>query len=212
MGLDNIHADPSRILGWTWYVFRRKLWFINCCSFWAFATDITSPESGKKGFSLVVMIGQIGGILGPAVLCKIPMWYNLVSGNAYVILICGFLIFCIIPLVSLFMRNVSKEQMVGFTEKAKHGEQEEEPGFLEGLKLMISTPFLLGIFGVITFYDVIVTVFDYYFKIMVETQVLDKALKSAYFGNYGAYANLATFLCLLFGISNIQRNWALPHP
>ena len=44
--------------------------------FWAFATDITSPESGKKGFSLVVMIGQIGGILGPAFLCKIPMWYN----------------------------------------------------------------------------------------------------------------------------------------
>ena len=36
------------------------------------------------------------------------------------------------------MRNVSKEQMVGFTEKAKHGEQEAEPGFLEGLKLMLS--------------------------------------------------------------------------
>ena len=88
-------------------------------------------------------------------------------------------------------------------------EPEEEPGFLEGLKLMLSTPYLLGIFGVITFYEVIVTVFDYYFKIMVETQVLDKTLKSAYFGNYGAYANLATFLCLLFGISNIQRRLGL---
>lgn len=207
IGLENIQADPSRILGWAWYVFVESFGSLVIALFWAFATDITSPESGKKGFSLVVLVGNIGGILGPLILCKIPTWYNV--SNAYVILICALLIFCIIPLVKLFMRNVAAEQMVGFTEHAKHAEPEAEPGFLEGLKLMLSTPYLLGILGIITFFEVIVTVFDYYFKIMVEATVLDKALKVAYLGDYGAYANTATFLCLLFGISNIQRKLGL---
>ena len=205
MGLANITADPSRILGWVWYVFVESFGSLIVALFWAFATDITTADSAKKGFSVVVMIGQIGGMLGPYFLTKIPMWYNV--SNAYVVLICGLLIFCIIPLVMLFMKNVSKDQMHGFEEKGHT--DEAEPGFLEGLKLMLSQPYLLGILGIIMFYEVIVTVFDYYFKIMVDAQILDKQLKSAYLGDYAFYANAATFLCLIFGISNIQRRLGL---
>ena len=86
------------------------------------------------------------------------------------------------------MASVPKEQMRGFEEKGH--KDEAEPGFLEGLKLMLSQPYLLGILGIIMFYEVIVTVFDYYFKIMVDSQILDKQLKSAYLGDYAVYANL----------------------
>ena len=74
---------------------------------------------------------------------------------------------------------------------------------------MLTQPYLLGILGIIMFYEVIVTVFDYYFKIMVDSQILDKQLKSAYLGDYAIYANLATFACLILGISNIQRKLGL---
>ena len=205
IGLANIHADPSRILGWAWYVFVESFGSLIVALFWAFATDITTADSAKKGFSLVVMLGQIGGFVAPYFFTKIPMWYNV--SNAYVVLICGALMFLIIPLVRLFMASVPKEQMRGFEEKG-HTE-ESEPGFLEGLKLMLSQPYLLGILGIIMFYEVIVTVFDYYFKIMVDSQILDKAVKSAYLGDYAVYANLATFICLLLGISNIQRRLGL---
>lgn len=67
----------------------------------------------------------------------------------------------------------------------------------------------MGILGIIFFYEMIVTVFDYYFKIMVDAQIADKQLKAAYLGDYATFANLATFLCLLFGISNIQRRLGL---
>ena len=69
---------------------------------------------------------------------------------------------------------------------------------------MLSQPYLLGILGIIMFYEVIVTVFDYYFKIMVDSQILDKQLKSAYLGDYAVYANLATF-CALFLVSVIYK-------
>ena len=107
-----------------------------------------------------------------------------------------------------FRAKVAPEQMVGFTEKG-HEKADAEPGFFEGLVLMLKQPYLLGILGVITFYEVIVTVFDYYFKMMVQANVLDPAVKSAYLGQYAVYANLATLLCLLFGISNIQRKLGL---
>lgn len=205
IGLENINADPSRVLGWVWYVFVESFGSLVVALFWAFATDITTAESAKKGFSLVVMIGQIGGFTAPAIFTKIPLWYNV--SNAYTVLICGVLTFLIIPLVMLFYRSIPREHMKGFHE-AGH-KDEMEPGFLEGLKLMLSQPYLLGILGIIMFYEVIVTVFDYYFKIMVDSQILDKQLKSAYLGDYAVYANLATFLCLIFGISNIQRRLGL---
>ncbi len=206
IGLANLNADPSRILGWVWYVYVESFGSLIIALFWAFATDITKAESAKRGFYLVVMLGQIGGMMGPFFLTKIPMYYNI--SNAYVIMICGFLTFLIIPLIRYFLSAVSQEQLVGFGEKEQK-KDDDEPGFLEGLRLIFSQPYLLGIIGVVTFYEVIVTVFDYYFKIMVDAQIPDKAIKAAYFGSYGAYANAATFLCLLFGISNIQRKLGL---
>ncbi|MBA3751189.1 hypothetical protein H0X06_00085 [Candidatus Dependentiae bacterium] len=206
IGLANVHADPSRILGWVWYVFVESFGSLFVALFWAFATDITTAESGKKGFSVVVMIGQIGGMLGPLLLTGIPLHFGV--SNAWVVLLSGLLTFLIIPMVMFFRSNVAKEQMVGFVEKG-HETAEAEPGFFEGLTLMLKQPYLLGILGVIFFYEFIVTVFDYYFKMMVQAQVLDPVVKSAYLGSYAFYANLATFLCLLFGISNIQRRLGL---
>lgn len=204
-GLD-LPADPARILGWTWYVFVESFGSLIVALFWAFAADISTDESAKRGFSLVVMIGQIGGIVGPAVITPLPKWFSI--SNAIPVLVCGFLIYLIIPFVMYFISTMPKEELQGFHGKnvaEVEKSEEHEPGFFEGLKLLVSQPYLLGIFGVVTFYEIIVTVFDYYFKIMAEAQILDKALKTAYLGQYAVYANLGTFLCLLFGISNITR-------
>ncbi len=202
-GLENLHADPSRLLGWVWYVFVESFGSLLVALFWAFATDITKAESAKKGFFLVAMFGQIGGIFGP-LMTKIPKIYNV--SNAYPVVACGFLILLIIPLVWFFMRTVPASQMKGFEgTEPKDTKHEAEPGFFEGLKLMVSKPYLLGIFGIISFYEIIVTVFDYYFKLMAQANILDKAEKLHFLGEYAQFANLATFVCLIFGISNIQR-------
>ncbi len=211
IGLENLNASTGRILGWVWYVFVESFGSLVIALFWAFATDITSAESAKKGFFFVIMFGQLGGIFVPLI-TKIPKIYGV--SNAYTVVICGFLIFAIIPLVWFFMRSVPPEQLKGFgteedIEETEKKEKKGEGGFLEGLKLMLSQPYLLGIFGIITFYEIIVTVFDYYFKLMGQAQILDKAEKLAFFGDYALYTNLATFLCLVFGISNIQRKMSL---
>ena len=206
IGLDNLHASPDRYIGWIWYVFVESFGSLLVALFWGFATDITSAESAKRGFFLVVMLGQIGGMYIPLI-TQVPAVYKI--SNAWPVVACGLLILAIIPIVMYFMRTVPASQMQGFTEKTAKAHEESEPGFFEGLKLMLTTPYLLGIFGIISFYEIIVTVFDYYFKIMAEAQILDKHDKLAFLGKYAQFANTATFLCLLFGISNIQRKLGL---
>ena len=219
-GLANTTASPERWIGWIWYWFVESFGSLIIALFWAFATDITPAESAKKGFFFVIMLGQVGGMLIPTIVTRIPLWYDV--SNAYAVALCGLLIFMIIPLVAFFMKAVPLSQLKGYGEKVveKEVKTEEKKGllpylfdifmsFFEGLWLLVSRPYLLGIFGIITFYEIIVTVFDYYFKIMAESQILDKAEKAAFLGSYATYTNFATFLCLVFGISKIQKKLGL---
>lgn len=207
IGLDNLKADPSRIIGWVWYVFVESFASMFVALFWAFATDITTADSAKKGFFFITMFGQLGGVFIPQLLTKIPKIYDI--SNAYTVLICGFVILAIIPLVWFFMRSVPEEQLQGFGEQEESGKAKPKAGFLEGLKLLVSQPYLLGIFGIVAFFEIIGTVFDYYFQLMGQAQILDKAEKLAFFGEYASYTNMGTFLCLALGIGNIQRRLSL---
>src|ERR1700733_13527277 len=52
-------------LGYIFYVFVESFGSLVIALFWAFATDTTGTDSAKRGFPLVVSIGQMGGILLP---------------------------------------------------------------------------------------------------------------------------------------------------
>ncbi len=208
IGLANTTVDASRILPWAWYVFVESYGSLLVVLFWAFATDTSSSDGAKRGFGLVVMIGQLGSILGPLFLT--PLGKNYFTNSAPVIMICGVLILLMILSVKFFMSVTPKEQLVGFHGKNEaEAEKEQEPGFLEGLKLMISKPYLLGIFAIIGIYEIIITIIDFHFKGMVNASQVDEASRTLFLGDYAVWVNLVAFLCLLFGINNIQRKLGL---
>src|SRR5581483_3821135 len=53
IGLANTLKSPMRIIGWVWYVWVESFGSLMVALFWAIVTDITSPESAKRGFPLV---------------------------------------------------------------------------------------------------------------------------------------------------------------
>ena len=203
IGLANTSVDPSRLVGWMWYVFVESYGSIVVALFWAFAADLVSPNSAKRGFPLVVMFGQLGAILGPKFLT--PLGKNVFGTSAPTVLICGILIAIMMLFVYLFMRTTPKSEMVGYHSHDKGAAKETEPGFLEGLTMMLKQPYLLGIFAVIGIYEIIITIIDYNFKFLVMNEYATEATRSAYLGDYAVWVNVVSFLCLLFGISNIQR-------
>ena len=115
----------------------------------------------------------------------------------------GIFILILIPLIRSFLRVTPKDQMRAFTAE-KSLTSKGDPGFLEGLKLLLKNRYLLGIFAANFIYEVVVTIFDFNFKIAAALEYSGVAL-THYLSLYGSSVNVVSLLCLLLGISNVTR-------
>jgi len=194
----------TKILGYLWYLFVESFGSLVVALFWAFAADTTDPTHAKRGFPMVVAIGQIGGIICPYSIGGLPHRLGLMTDTLSMIIL-GLLILLIIPLVRYFLKATPQNLL-----KAFHGKNEEsveakqEPGFLEGLKLMLKHKYLLGIFAANFIYEVVVTIFDFNFKVAASVEYTGVSL-SNYLSIYGSSVNIVSLGCLLLGISNVTR-------
>src|SRR3989304_10633497 len=101
LGLANTIASRGRISGWLWYVFVESFGSLFIALFWAFTVDISDQQSAKRGFALIVMIGQLGGILLPNFLTKLPRFLGTTSWP--VVAICGLLVGWVMLVVRYFV-------------------------------------------------------------------------------------------------------------
>lgn len=199
----------GRIIGWAWYAFIESFGSIMVALFWAFAADTTTPESAKKGYGLIAMGAQTGGIVGPFIISQNAEKY----GPAPMALLAGIGIFLIALMIRYFMKVVPTEQLVGYHAKEETLEQKKheskDTGFTAGLKLMFSQPYLLCIFLVISLYEIIVTIFDFQLKTLADASVEGAGGLSAYLGWFGVCTNAVSLLCILLGINSIGRKLGL---
>ncbi|MDR3624093.1 MAG: Npt1/Npt2 family nucleotide transporter [Chlamydiales bacterium] len=194
----------TKVVGYVFYVFVESFGSLMIALFWAFATDTTNAISAKKGFPLVVAIGQIGGIIFPYSIGGLPHRLGL-STDALSMMCLGVITLLIVPMVRYFLRATPSQLLTSFHGKNEAAvESKQEPGFLEGLKLLLKNRYLLGIFAANFIYEVVVTIFDFNFKIAASSEYSGVAL-SNYLSIYGSSVNIVSLLCLLLGISNVTR-------
>lgn len=191
------------ILGYLWYLFVESFGSLAVALFWAFASDTTEPNSAKRGFPLVVAIGQVGGIICPYAIAGLPHRLGHTT-DTLSMLILGTLTLSIVPLVRYFLRATPKDLLQSFTDKDAPKKTKHETGFLEGLKLVLANKYLLAIFSVNFIYELIITIFDFNFKLAAATEYSGVAL-SNYLSIYGSSVNIVSLMCLLLGISNVTR-------
>ena len=84
-------------------------------------------------------------------------------------------------------------------------DQQRQTGFFSGLQLLFRDRYLLGIFVVVSVYEIIVTIFDFNFKRLAFAAATGDQATASLLGNYGSMVNCVSFLCLACGISNVQR-------
>ena len=202
IGLSNPTEDPTRIIGWLWYVYVESFGSLIVALFWAFTTDITKPEAAKRGFPIIALFGQSGNILGPLVLTADRLGFE---NSAPVVGITGFLMLGMAGLMYVFMRVVPAKELVGFEGDSTQKQHESEPGFFEGLKLLVSQSYLLGIFLVISLYEVIVTILDFQLKAMAKAEYPTEKAMNAFLADYAVWVGIIATGCVLLGINNIQR-------
>jgi len=202
--LDDLARVLTPFLGYLWYIFVESFGSLIIALFWAYATSITLLNTAKKGFPLIVAIGQIGGIILPYSIGSLPDRLGHQT-DSLAILVLGLLILLVPPFLNYFIRTTPHPLMVGFHGKNENDLSEsQEPGFFEGARLLVSNRYLVGIFAVNCIYEIIVTLFDFNFKITASEVYTGVAL-SRYLSLYGSSVNTVSLLSLLLGISNITR-------
>lgn len=203
IGLQNTTLDPARIIGWVWYVYVESFGSLIVALFWGFTTDITNENAAKRGFPLIALLGQLGNIVGPLFLRAERLGY---PHSGPIVAIAGCMTLAIGVLIWIFMRVVPASQLVGYEGKdTKQEKNHEEPGFFDGLKLLFTQPYLMGIFLIISIYEVVITIIDFQLKAAARGAYPTEKSMANFLADFGVMTGVISMLCVLLGINSIQR-------
>lgn len=206
IGLANTVLSKWRLLGWGWYAFVESFGSIIVALFWSFAADTSTPDSAKRGFSIIALGAQVGGVAGPLLFHKSAATWG--PGPFAFIGAAGMV--CIAGLVFYFMWVTPDSELIGFQEDVKSaGYRRPKTGFFEGLGLISSSWYLIGIVGVVTLYEVVGTVIEFHLKTLAKMNYGSINELNSFFFRYAICANGMALLCLLFGAGAIGRNLGL---
>lgn len=141
----------SKAVGWLTFCFLESFGSLLPALFWSFVASTTTTESAKKGYALILIFGQVGATLGSL---TTRMLSGLGLGTLFA---CGGCIVLIIPfLVNLYARMIHAPNTNG-----NHTTGEGQTGIFEGLRLLIQTPYVAGLFVVTTAYEIIANITEY---------------------------------------------------
>jgi AAA family ATP:ADP antiporter len=169
IGLYNTDTSPWRLFGWVFYFLIEGFSPFVVGVFWAFASSIASPDEAKNYYGLMVAGSKIGGMLGAAaswyllshLLLLLP-GFDLASGDVVahqLLLVLVALLLLVVPmLIQVLMTFVPGRLLHGYeavykAEKAQARRGEQVTGIISGLKSLIQSPYLFGIFGLVFFYE-----------------------------------------------------------
>jgi ATP:ADP antiporter, AAA family len=194
---------PGHLVGWLAYIFLETYGSIAAALFWGFVASTTSPESAKRGYGMILAFTQCGAMLGPWLVLEfgektgLPFLY----GGAGVVV-------CCVPFLIMFYRwVVPYEPEIGATEEGR------KVGVFEGMRLLVSHPYLMGVFVVGTMYEVISTITEYEMSFcasQIYPAELDGGIAFAWFTSWNNFAlGSLSFLFALFGTSFLLRRLGL---
>ena len=186
-------------MAWPLYLLIESFGSIVIPLFWAYVASVTEPSKAKKGYPIIVSGAQLGSMLG----CFIAMTQVQNLGAHGIIALSGVGVFIIPVLIYIFHKNHAATAIEQKDTKKK------PTGLLEGLKLLLSKPYLMGILVVSTVYEVIGTVFDFLMN-KSAFQIYGSVDKVGEFlAMFGLCTNALSFVFALLGTSFFIRRFGL---
>ena len=171
IGLGNTVASSERAFGWLFYFFMEGYSPFVVSVFWAFANSISSPESAKNNYSLVIAGSKIGGMLSAG----LAWWLLTFQGDFYgfaltdvmshqILLSYASLSLLLVTIVIYYLTCKVSAQSLHWYEATYQADKAEEkfeeksqssPGIFSGLVLLFKYPYMLGIFAITFFYEIV---------------------------------------------------------
>lgn len=192
-------------LGWMTYILIESFGSLFPALFYSFLADTTSPETGKKGFFVTATFAQLGAMIGSYIVwSQSKCW-----GVPFLVKLAAIATLIIIPVVAYINWSIPKEAMQGYQGQGGAAEKKATPGFTEGLRLIFSQPYLLGIFFWIFSFEAVATILDLQFKIFIARETGSSGEYAGVTGSFGVWVSAIALISLLCGVGNIGRKIGL---
>lgn len=198
-GLDvyPFNAVPGRFLGWFSYIAIESFGSMAVALFWSFVNSTLNTAQAKRGNALIISGGQIGAIAGPLV----TKYFALALGFPLLIA-CSAAAIALVPFaITYFSSHFPQAVDVQESKKPK-------TGLFEGLKLLLTRPYLLGVFAIATIYEVVGTIMDFQLKMLARQSYAKEELAS-FMGDFGVWSNCMALVLALFGTSFLVRRFGV---
>jgi len=191
---------PGKTIGWiTYFAFESSSLLM--ILFWAFVASVTKAESAKKGYALIVTCIQVGTISGPAIVTNFAPRV----GAPILVALGGLLVLTVPFLVKFYMKVIPAEANEVSEKEAK----KPKTGFFEGIRLIVTKPYVMGILVVSTIYEVIATILEFQMNMIARDAFVTRDLFAAFTGKYGMCINGVTLAFALLGTSFFMRKFSL---
>lgn len=189
-----VGAPLLKITAFAAYWLTESLGSVLVALFWSFTVSSTTSDQAKRTFPFIVMLGQLGSILGSSLLSfGIPTWV------LFVIAISAFI--GVLGTIHYLLKTVPADQM-----KSDKEEKKSKPDMLSGIRLLVTKPYLMGVLVVSTFYEIAGTIVDYQMK----SQVMEAGMNFKWFqGVYGTSVNFLSFALALLGTSALMKRFGI---
>lgn len=217
IGVKNTATSPDRLLGWIFEVFMDLYSALVLTTFWGYANSISTPIFANKSYGLIVAASKIGGILTPLLgllfLHKLPIAQHV--SIPILILIAGILLVCAMYCIKKVISSLPDTYLHGYSDThtqpvntEKTTEEKSKPGIFEGIKLMLTQPYVMGIFGLVYGMEVIAIIFDYQMQVLMSIETNNNiGSMSSFMFVYTASFQALGCLFAFFGTSTLLNRF-----
>lgn len=218
MGLANPDTSVFRFFGWFFYYFVEGYSPFVVSVFWAFANSVNSPESAKNNYGFMVAGSKLGGAIAAGL-----SWYffRMVGSGSFtffsdiashqIALVFASLCLITVPIVIMYMmKKVPGQYLHGYEaayqfEKQKSKEGKAATGAFSGIVMFLRYPYVLGIFGMVFFYEVIATVLSYLRLEVAQTQAQNMSQFTSFLFLVTFMYHTAGVFIALFGTTTLLK-------
>jgi len=222
IGIGNTDQSPYRLFGWLFFFFVEGFTPFVLSVFWSFVNSVNKPEEAKRNYGFLVGGSKLGGMLTAGLawallsITYVP-FFGVMSGEVKhrLMLIVVSVILLLIPLaVMMLMRTVSGHYLHGYeavykVEKRRSKEGTGSTGIFAGLKMFIKYPYVLGIFCMVFFYEVLTTILSYLRLHIAQSSAQSVSGVSAFLFKWVFIMQAAGFVVSFLGTTPILRKFGV---
>ncbi len=197
IGLANTVPHATRLLGWSLYLAIETFGSLVITLFWSFVISSTDTQLAKKGYPLVLAGAQVGAIIGPFIATHAP---RIGIPNLTLTVAGGVMLVPLLIKIFISMYPATAEKSVN---------KKPKTGPIEGIRLLFSNWYLVGILGIATLFDIVATIMEYRFDFLVDESFATAEKVASFIGYMGLTTNSLSLLFALLGTSFLIRRFGL---